>query len=78
MRPSNIFEVPDCCALPVDSSFTAEEYEVNLSTQPGVEELPPDERVDLVERITRWVAAHGGTLTVKHLVVLAVATMLTR
>ena len=73
IRASGLFEESVAARHRFDVSMTAEDYAANLATQSGIKELPADAQVDLVERVRRRVAAHGGTLVVHHLAVLTVA-----
>ena len=73
IRASGLFAESVVARHRFDVSMTAEDYGANLATQSGIKELPADAQVDLVERVRRRVAAHGGTLIVHHLAVLTVA-----
>ncbi len=71
--PAGRFTDPVVVRREFDVTLTAEEYATNLTTQSGVKELSHDAREQLRVRVQRRVEAQGGTLTVHHLAVLAVA-----
>lgn len=75
VRASGLFEEPAVVRHRFDLTFTADEYAVNLSTQSGVKELPPDAQAELIERVRRRVGAQGGALTVHYLAVLTAAKL---
>jgi len=74
-RASELFEEPTIRRYRFDVAFTAEDYAVNLSTQSGIKEFPPDARAELISRIRRRVLARGGTVTAHLLAVLKVARL---
>ncbi len=75
VRASGLFEEPTIRRYPFDVAFTADDYAVNLSTQSGIKELPPDAQAELISRIRRRVLEGGGTVTAHLLAVLTVARL---
>jgi hypothetical protein len=73
VRASSLFDEPVVRRYPFHVDFTADEYVVNLSTQSGNKDLPPDAREELFERVRRRIEAGGGTLRAHLLAVLVVA-----
>jgi SAM-dependent methyltransferase len=73
VRESGLFEEPRTRRHRFDVTFTADDYALNLSTQSGVKQLPPDAQAELIRRIRRRVLDSGGTVTAHLLAVLVVA-----
>lgn len=75
VRASGLFEEPTIKRYLFDVTFTADDYAVNLSTQSGIKEFPPDAQPELISRIRHRVLAGGGTVTAHLLAVLTVARL---
>ncbi len=75
VHASGLFEEPTILRYLFDVDFTADEYALNLSTQSGTKEFPPDRRAELISRIRRRVVDGGGTVTAHLLAVLTVAKL---
>jgi hypothetical protein len=73
VRASGLFEEPVLRRYRFDIAFTADNYALNLSTQSGIKEFPPDAQAELISRIRRRVLRRGGTVTAHLLAVLMVA-----
>jgi SAM-dependent methyltransferase len=73
VRASGLFEEPTFSRQLFTVTFTADDYALNLSTQSGTKELPPDAQAALVDRVRRRIVAGGGTLTAHLLAQLTVA-----
>lgn len=75
VRASGLFEEPALRRYRFDTAFTADDYAINLSTQSGIKEFPPDAQAELISRIRRRVLRGGGTVTAHLLAVLMVARL---
>src|SRR5262249_32723960 len=73
VRASALFAEPTIKRYRFDVTFTADDYAINLSTQSGIKEFPPDARAELIERIKQRVQQRGGTVTAHLLAVLTIA-----
>jgi SAM-dependent methyltransferase len=75
VRASGLFYEPTISRHLFDVPFTADDYALNLSTQSGIKEFPPDAEVELISRIRRRILERGGKLTTHLLAVLLVARL---
>jgi SAM-dependent methyltransferase len=73
VRASGLFEDPTIRRYLFEVTFSADDYAVNLSTQSGTKEFPPDARAELVNRVRRRILDRGGMVTAHLLGVLLVA-----
>jgi SAM-dependent methyltransferase len=73
VRASRLFDEPTLRRHLFAVTFTADDYALNLSTQSGPKELPPDARAALIDRVRRRIDAAGGTVTAYLLAQLTVA-----
>lgn len=75
VRASGLFEEPTIQRYLFDVTLTADDYAVNLSTQSGIKEFPPDAQAELIKRIRRRVLEGGDRVTAHLLAVLTVARL---
>ena len=76
VRASGLFEEPTLRRELFTVTFTADDYALNLSTQSGTKELPPEAQAALIDRVRRRIVAGGGTVTAHLLAQLTVACRL--
>jgi SAM-dependent methyltransferase len=73
VRASGLFEAPTIRRHRFDVAFSADDYALNLSTQSGVKQLPPEAQAELIRRVRRRIVHAGGSLTAHLQAVLVVA-----
>ena len=63
VRDSGLFEEPTIRRYRFDVELTADDYAVNLSTQSGTKDFPPEAQAELIRRVRRRIVQAGGTVT---------------